>query len=165
MGRGYSFQDKCCLSIYTYPFQIKIIELLHTVESSTYYIVISVCCMLYAVLLLLDNASSQQLQSVNFYCMLSAEPDRVSGVTFLPSPDENSLSVEWNRPYSDAPILHYEVQYRQRSGSRSWQGPVTATTEAVTLRSLVPSVSYGVRVRAVSTIREGRYSSEKILRG
>ena len=89
----------------------------------------------------------------------------MSGVRFLPSPDEDTLSVEWNRPHSDAPILHYEIRYRQQTGGSSWQGPVTATTEAVTLHSLVPSASYGVQIRAVSRIGAGRYSSEVSLRG
>ena len=92
-------------------------------------------------------------------CMHSAVPDQVSGVRFVPSRVENSLSVEWSRPQSDAPILHYEIRYRQRS--HSWQGPVKATTEMVTL----PSASYGVQVRAVSEIGEGPYSNETILQG
>ena len=91
-----------------------------------------------------------------------AGPNQVSGVRFLPS-DENTLSVEWNRPRSDAPIVHYEMRYRQQTGDPSWQGPVTATTEAVTLRSLVPSTLYVVQVRAVSRIGAGQYSSEVIL--
>ena len=88
----------------------------------------------------------------------------MSEVTFLPS-DENTLSVEWNRPHSDAPILHYEIRYRQQTGDPSWQGPVTATTKTVTLHSLVHLASYGVQVRAVSRIGAGRYSSEVSLRG
>ena len=97
--------------------------------------------------------------------MHSAVPDQVSGVRFVPSPDENSLSVEWSRPQSDAPILYYEVQYRSHTGNRSWQGPVNATEESVTLRSrLAPSVLYGVQVRAVSAIGVGPYSSEEKLK-
>ena len=86
-------------------------------------------------------------------------------MTFLLSPDENTLSVEWNRPQSDAPILHYEIRYHQQTGDPSWQGPVTATTEAVTLHSLVPSALYVVQVRAVSRIGAGQYSIEVSLRG
>ena len=93
--------------------------------------------------------------------MHSAVPDRVSGVRFVPSPDEYFLSVEWSRPQSGAPILYYEMQYRGHTGGRSWQGPVNVTTESVTLQvRLVISASYGVRVRAVSAIGEGPYSSE-----
>ena len=96
--------------------------------------------------------------------MHSAVPDRVSGVRFVPSPDEYSLSVEWSIPQSDVPILHYEIQYRHHAGNHYWQGPVTATTESVTLRdSLVLSTSYGVQVRAVSAIGAGPYSSEEIV--
>ena len=96
--------------------------------------------------------------------MYSAVPDQVSGVRFVPSADETSLSVEWNRPQSDVPILYYEIQYRHRTGNHYWQGPFTATTESVTLHSgLVPSASYGVQVRAVSAIGVGPYSSEEIV--
>ena len=84
---------------------------------------------------------------------------------FLTSLDENTLSVEWNRPHSDAPILHYEIQYRYRTGSSSWQGPVNAIPETVTVYIiLVTSTSYGVQVRAVSAIGKGRYSSEETMK-
>ena len=97
--------------------------------------------------------------------MHSAVPDRVSGVRFVRSANEIFLSVEWSRPQSDVPILYYEVQYRSHTGSQSWQGPVRATAETVTLRSnLVPSATYGVQVRAVSAIGEGRYSSEETVK-
>ena len=96
--------------------------------------------------------------------MYSAGPDQVSGVRFILSANENTLSVEWSRPESDAPILYYEIRYRQLG--HSWQGPVRATTEMVTIQSsLVPSASYGVQVRAVSAIGAGPYSSEEIGRG
>ena len=88
----------------------------------------------------------------------------MSGVRFVPPTVENTLSVEWSRPQSDTPILYYEIRYRQHD--YSWQGPVRATTEMVTIRtSLVPSDSYGVQVRAVSEIGEGAYSNETILQG
>ena len=97
--------------------------------------------------------------------MHSAVPHRVRGVRFVPSTNGNSLSVEWSRPQSDVPILYYEIRYRSDTGSHSWQGPVTATAETVTLRTrLVPSASYGVQVRAVSTIGEGPYSTEETLK-
>ena len=96
--------------------------------------------------------------------MHSTEPDRVSGVRFLPSANENSLSVEWSRPQSDAPIQYYEIWSRRHG--HSWQGPIRATTEMVTiLTSLVPSASYGVQVSAVSAIGAGQYSREEILEG
>ena len=89
----------------------------------------------------------------------------MSGVRFLPSPDENTLSVEWDRPHSDAPILHYEIRYRYHTGSFSWQGPVNAIPETVTVQiNLVTSTSYGVQVRAVSTIGKGSYSSEETMK-
>ena len=95
--------------------------------------------------------------------MHSAVPGQVSGVTFVPSPDVNSLSVEWTRPQSDVHILRYEIQYR--TGNRSWQGPANATTESVTLRiSVVPSALYSVQVRAVSAIGAGPYSSEETVK-
>ena len=88
----------------------------------------------------------------------------MSGVRFIPSTMENTLSVEWSRPQSDAPILYYEILSRRLG--HSWQGPIRATTEMVTLRtSLVPSASYGVQVRAVSAIGVGPYSREEILAG
>ena len=95
----------------------------------------------------------------------SAVPAPVSGVRYLPSPDENTLSVEWNRPHSDAPILHYEIRYRYHTGSSSWQGPVNAIPETVTVWIiLVTSTSYGVQVRAVSAIGKGPYSSEETIK-
>ena len=94
----------------------------------------------------------------------STVPDQVSGVRFVPSTSENTLSVEWSRPQSDAPILYYEI--RSRRLGHSWQGPIRATTEMVTIRSsLVPSASYGVQVRAVSAIGVGPYSREETLEG
>ena len=97
--------------------------------------------------------------------MHSAVPDQVSGVRFAPSPNENSLSVEWSRPQSDLPILYYEIRFRHLAGTQSWQGPVRATTESVILRgSLRLSTSYGVEVRAVSGIGMGLYSTEKTLK-
>ena len=99
------------------------------------------------------------------HCLHSAVPDRVSGVRFILSPYKNSLSVEWSRPQSDVPILYYETWFRRHTGSHSWQGPINTTTESMTLRtSLVPSASYGVQVRAVSAIGEGRYSSEETVK-
>ena len=84
----------------------------------------------------------------------------MSGVRFVPSTKENTLSVEWSRPQSDTPILYYEI--RSRRLGHSWQRPFRATTETATLRSsLVPSASYGVQVRAVSVIGEGPYSHDE----
>ena len=97
--------------------------------------------------------------------MHSAVPDQVSGVRFVPSPYKNTLTVEWSRPQSDVPILYYETWFRRHTGRRSWQGPINTTTESGTLRiRLVPSVSYGVQVRAVSAIGEGPYSSEETVK-
>ena len=104
-------------------------------------------------------------QCTHSHCLHSAAPDQVSGVRFVPSTNENSLSVEWSRPRSDVPILYYEVRYRSHTGSRSWQGPVRATAESVTLRIImVPSASYGVQVRAVSAIGKGPYSREETVK-
>ena len=109
--------------------------------------------------------SNHSQQCTHSHCMHSAVPDRVSGVRFVPSPGESSLSVKWSRPQSGAPILYYEIRFRSNAGSRSWLGPVNATTESVTLRSrLVPSVLYGVQVRAVSAIGAGPYSSEETVK-
>ena len=95
---------------------------------------------------------------------IHAAPDQVSGVKFVSSTTENTLSVEWSRPQSDTPIVHYEI--RSRRLGHSWQGPVRATTEMVTIQSsLVPSASYGVQVRAVSAIGAGQYSREKTFEG
>ena len=97
--------------------------------------------------------------------MHSAVPDPVSGVRFVSSsPIENTLSVEWSSPESDAPILYYEI--RSRRLGHTWQGPIRATTEMVTIRSsLIAMNSYGVQVRAVSAIGAGLYSREEILNG
>ena len=104
-------------------------------------------------------------QCTHSHCMPSAVPDQVSGVRFVHSPDEYSLSVEWSRPQSDVSILHYEMQYRRHTVRRSWQGPVNVTTESASLRvSLVNSASYSVRVRAVSAIGKGPYSSEEMVK-
>ena len=89
----------------------------------------------------------------------------MSGVRFLPSPDESTLSVEWNRPHSDAPILYYEIRYRYHTGSSSWQGPLNAIPETVTVQIiLVTSTSYGVHGRAVSAIGKRPYSSEETMK-
>ena len=109
--------------------------------------------------------SDHNHQCAHCHCVPSAVPHQVSGVRFVPSPDEYSLSVEWRRPQSGAPILYYEIRYRHHTDRRSWQGPVTATTETVTLRiRLVPSASYGVQVRAVSAIGAGLYSREETVK-
>ena len=109
--------------------------------------------------------SIQNQQCTHSHCMHSAVPDQVSGVRFVHSASENSLSVEWSRPQSDVPILYYEIRFRRRTGSHSWQGPVNATTESVTLRIIVvPSASYGVHIRAVSSIGEGPYSLEETVK-
>ena len=105
------------------------------------------------------------ISNVPIVIMHSAVPDQVRGVRFGPSPNNKSLSVEWNEPRSDTPILYYEIQYRSHTGRRSWQGPVNVTTESVTIQSsLVPSTSYGVQVRAVSAIGVGPYSSEETVK-
>ena len=89
----------------------------------------------------------------------------MSGVRFLPSPDENTLSVEWNRPHSDAPILHYEIRYRYHTGSFSLQGPLNAIPETVTVQIiLVTLTSYGVQVRTVSAFGKGPYCSEETMK-
>ena len=112
----------------------------------------------------INTATTFSSEYTYTYFMYSAVPDQVSGVSFIPSANENTLSVEWNRPQSDTPILHYEIQYRRRG--HSWQGPIRATAEMVTIRtSLVSSASYGVQVRAVSAIGAGPYSREVILGG
>ena len=111
------------------------------------------------------SLSNHNLQCTHCHCLHSAAPDQVSGVRFIPSPNENSLSVEWSRPQSDFPILYYEIRYRRHTGSHSWQGPVNATTEGVSLQShLILSASLGVQVRAVSAIGEGLYSSEETVK-
>ena len=111
-----------------------------------------------------SNQSAVYVHTRNIKFMHSAVPDRVPGVRFVPSANENTLSVEWSRPQSDAPILYYEIRSRQRG--YSWRRPFRATTEMVTIRSsLVPSASYGVQVRAVSAIGAGPYSREEILEG
>ena len=114
----------------------------------------------------------QQTQSMYVHVIIlsfhfiHAVPDQVSGVRFVSSTMENTLSVEWSRPQSDTPILYYEIRYHLHTGRRTWQGPVRATTEMVTIQSsLVPSASYGVQVRAVSAIGAGQYSREEILAG
>ena len=89
----------------------------------------------------------------------------MSGVRFFPSPDENTLSVEWDRPHSDAPILHYEIRNLYHTGSFSLQRPLNAIPETVTVQIiLVTSTSYGVQVRAVSAIGKGPYSSEETMK-
>ena len=107
-----------------------------------------------------------KISNIPIIIMHSAVPDKVRGVRFGPPPNNKSLSVEWSRPQSDARILYYEIRYRSHTGSRSWQGPVTVTTEMVTIRSsLISSASYGVQVRAVSAIGAGPYSSEETVKG
>ena len=91
---------------------------------------------------------------------IHAVPAQVSGVRFVSSTMENTLSVELSRPQSDAPILYYEIRYHRLG--HSWQGPIRATTEMGTIQSnLISLTSYGVQVRAVSAIGPGVYSREE----
>ena len=116
--------------------------------------------------LLLQQTQSMSVHTCTytFFHFIHAGPDQVRGVRFVSSANKNTLFVEWSRPQSDAPILHYEIRSRQRD--QPWQGPVTATTEMVNLRrNVVPLASYGVQVRAVSVIGAGPYSREEILEG
>jgi hypothetical protein len=66
------------------------------------------------------------------------------------------LRVIWSQPTSSLPTS-YDVQYRVR-GTMSWATESTLTT-SVFLEGLVPYTEYQVRVRAVSEIGNGSFSS------
>ena len=98
------------------------------------------------------------------HCLHSAVPAQVSGVRFVPS-DKGYLSLEWSKPQSDVSNLYYEIRFRHYSDPSSWQGPINATKESVTLQiRLKSSAPYGVQVRAVSEIGAGPYSSEETVK-
>ena len=71
-----------------------------------------------------------------------------------------SLNVTWTPPSSDQAILYYEVEYKV-STSDSWtsQTPNPTATSTV-LEGLQIGISYKVRVRAVSELGNGTWSSE-----
>ena len=71
-----------------------------------------------------------------------------------------SLNVTWTPPSSDQAILYYEVEYKV-STSDSWtsQTPNPTATSTV-LEGLQIGISYKVRVRAVSELGSGTWSSE-----
>ena len=65
------------------------------------------------------------------------------------------LTVTWSRPSSDVDIVHYKVQYQQGSGP-----PTTIEIEGLQRTiTIVKGKTYQVRVRAVSEIAEGPWSS------
>ena len=65
-----------------------------------------------------------------------------------------SLNITWNRPFSEARILYYEVQYWE---DRRLQPTVRAYHEHITLNGTVGR-TYIVRVSAVSTVGRGPWS-------
>ena len=73
-----------------------------------------------------------------------------------------ALTVSWSRPQSDLVIIRYDVQYRVTgTGYSAWKtvrvtGPNPFPT---TLSPLVGGTRYDVRVRAVSAVGDGVYSS------
>ena len=71
-----------------------------------------------------------------------------------------AILVFWSPPSSDRVILHYEVQYRV-NGTASWSmlSPDPTTTSA-NLPNLQLRTVYQVRVRAVSDLGNGAWSSE-----
>ena len=71
-----------------------------------------------------------------------------------------ALRVTWTTPQSDAPISQYQVEYR-RSGT-NWRtaSPVSpGSTTSTLLEALDAGTVYEVRIRAVSAIGNGRWSS------
>ena len=65
-----------------------------------------------------------------------------------------SLIITWNRPFSEASILYYEVQYWE---DRRLQPTAMAYGEQITLNGTVGK-TYIVIVRAVSTVGKGQWS-------
>ena len=71
-----------------------------------------------------------------------------------------SLNVTWTPPSSDQAILYYEVEYKV-STSDSWTSQTPNPTAISTvLEGLQIGISYKVRVRAVSELGNGTWSSE-----
>ena len=90
-------------------------------------------------------------------------PSQVTNVTVSKalSLDEVALRVTWNIPQSDITVSQYQVQYR-RSGTTSWrsQDPVSSgATTSTLLEELHVGTTYQVRIRAVSAIGNGAWSS------
>ena len=71
-----------------------------------------------------------------------------------------ALRVTWTPPQSDGAITQYQVQYR--GGRTSWRAvsPVTSRSNASTvLQALTSGTAYQVRIRAVSAIGNGEWST------
>ena len=72
-----------------------------------------------------------------------------------------ALSVTWTTPQSDVPISQYQVEYKKRS--TDWRAatklvfPDSATSTV--LKALDAGTAYKVRIRAVSAIGNGTWSS------
>ena len=71
-----------------------------------------------------------------------------------------ALSVTWTTPQSDVTISKYQVEYKKRStdwrAAANLVSPDSATSTL--LEALEGGTVYEVRIRAVSTIGNGRWS-------
>ena len=72
-----------------------------------------------------------------------------------------TLRVNWTAPQSEVPISRYEVQHR-KNGTTFWGSMFTIygspPQTSTLLTGLEPGTEYNVRVRAVSTVGNGRWS-------
>jgi hypothetical protein len=96
------------------------------------------------------------------HCLFSTVPSAVSRPTVTQTVGEPVLTVSWTNPPSELAITRYEVQYRVTgSGNSVWKTvPVTGPNPSpTTLSSLVGGTIYEIRVRAVSAVGVGLYSS------
>lgn len=78
--------------------------------------------------------------------------------------EKPALWVNWTAPESELPILLYEVQYRNvRSISNAWVSALRITEsppqKSTYLEGLLTDTFYLVRVRAVSAVGYGDWSS------
>ena len=81
----------------------------------------------------------------------------VSNAVHLRKP---ALRVTWTTPQSDVVISQYHVQYRKVGTSWRSVSPVTSgSTTSTVLEALDAGTAYHVRIRAVSVIGNGMWSS------
>ena len=88
-------------------------------------------------------------------------PSQVSNIQITQTVSNGmiNLRVTWNKPTSDRPIQHYEVQYRKQGVSRWTSVTLNPTTRQTTISNVDKGSVYNVRVRAVSDVGSGQWRS------
>ena len=72
-----------------------------------------------------------------------------------------ALHVTWTAPESDLPILRYKVEYEKSGTFRSSESTTSGSPPAtsITLTGLATGTEYSVKVRAVSALGDGEWST------